>query len=125
MLTSTSTSSLSPIKRRIVWGLRIVLALVFGAAGLSKLAGAEQMLLVFDAIGVGHWFRYLTGVVEILGAVLLVVPATGFVAAALLLATMLGAIATHLFVIGGSFVPALILAHLCGWLVWTLRPTSA
>jgi putative oxidoreductase len=32
-------SSASPTQRRIVWGVRILLALAFGAAGLAKLAG--------------------------------------------------------------------------------------
>jgi len=44
----TSSSSTSPIQRRIVWGARILLALAFGAAGLAKLAGLPQMVQVFE-----------------------------------------------------------------------------
>jgi len=117
-------SSVSPTQRRIVWGVRILLALAFGAAGLSKLAGVPQMVQVFDAIGFGQWFRYLTGVVEVVGAVLLLVPATGFLGGLLLTATMVGAVATHLVLIGGNPAPALVLGLLSAFVVWRQRPVA-
>jgi putative oxidoreductase len=46
------------------------------------------MVQVFEAIGFGQWFRYVTGVVEVGGALLLLVPATGFFGALLLAVTM-------------------------------------
>ncbi|WP_018903459.1 DoxX family protein [Variovorax paradoxus] len=124
-MTSTSPASTSPIQRRIVWGVRILLALAFGAAGLAKLAGVPQMIQVFEAVGFGQWFRYLTGVVEVGGAVLLLVPATGFVGGLLLAATMAGAVATHLVLIGGSPAPAVVLLLLSAFVAWRLRPVPA
>jgi putative oxidoreductase len=118
----TTSTSLSPTQRRIVWGVRILLALAFGAAGIAKLAGVPQMVQVFDAIGVGQWFRYLTGAVEIAGAVLLLIPAFGFVGGLVLFATMVGGVATHLLLIGGSPVPALVLGLLSAFVAWRLRP---
>ncbi|CAN7684340.1 DoxX family protein [Variovorax sp. LjRoot84] len=114
----------SPTQRRIVWGVRILLALAFGAAGLSKLAGVPQMVQVFDAIGFGQWFRYLTGAVEVVGAVLLLVPATGFFGGLLLAATMVGAVATHVVLIGGNPAPAVVLGALAAFVAWRLRPVS-
>lgn len=120
----TTSSSLSPAtKRRILWGARILLALVFASAGIAKLVGVPQMVQVFDAIAVGQWFRYLTGSVETLGAVLLVVPATGFAGSLLLFATMAGAISIHLLVIGGSPMPAMVLGLLTVLVASQLRPT--
>ena len=72
---------LSTTQRRIVWGVRALLALAFGVAGMAKLAGMPQMVQVFDAIGVGQWFRYVTGVVEVLGAVLVLSGVVGVLAA--------------------------------------------
>jgi putative oxidoreductase len=118
----TSSTFSSPTQRRIVWGLRILLALAFGAAGIAKLAGAPQMVQVFEAIGFGQWFRYVTGAVEVVGAVLLLVPATGFLGGLLLTATMAGAVATHLVLIGGSPAPAVVLALLSAFVTWRLRP---
>ena len=120
-----TSAPLSLTQGRIVWGVRILLALAFGAAGVAKLAGAAQMVQVFDAIGFGQWFRYLTGTVEIVGTILLLVPAAGFYGAALLTATMVGGVATHLLLIGGNPVPALVLGMLSAFVAWRLRPVSA
>ncbi|MGJ7527076.1 DoxX family protein [Variovorax sp. GB1P17] len=120
----TSQHPTSPTQRRIVWGVRILLALAFGAAGASKLAGVPQMVQVFDAIGFGQWFRYVTGLVEVGGAVLLLVPATGFLGGLLLAATMVCGVATHLVLIGGNPAPAAVLALLSGFVAWRLRPVS-
>jgi uncharacterized membrane protein YphA (DoxX/SURF4 family) len=116
--------ALSPTHPRIVRAVRILLALAFGAAGLAKLAGVPQMVLVFDAVGFGQWFRYLTGGVEIVGAVLLLVPAAGFFGGLLLAATMVCAVATHLMLIGGNPAPAVVLGALAAFVAWRLRPVS-
>lgn len=107
-----------------VWGVRIVLALAFAAAGAAKLAGMPQMVANFEAIGFGQWFRFFTGVVELLGVVLLLVPRTGFFGGLWLGGTMVVAVASHLLLIGGSPVPAIILGLLCALVVYQLRPTN-
>jgi len=119
-----TTSSLSLTQRRIVWGVRILLVLAFGAAGGAKLAGVPQMIQVFEAIGVGQWLRYLTGAIEVAGVVLLLVPSAGFFGGLLLSATMIGGVATHLVVIGGSPVPAMVLGLLSAFVAWRLKPIS-
>jgi putative oxidoreductase len=108
--------------RRILWTLRVLLALFFGAAGAAKLAGAGQMVQIFDLIGIGQWFRYVTGIVEVTGAILLLVPITGFFGGLLLCVTMVVAVATHLLVIGGSPMPAIVAAFLSGLVAYRLRP---
>jgi putative oxidoreductase len=55
---------------------------------------------VFAQIGIGQWFRYATGAVEIMGAVLLMIPRATMIAVAMLACTMVGALAAHVFVIG-------------------------
>ena len=57
-----------------LWILQIGAAGMFLMAGFSKLSGDPQMVGLFDAIGLGQWFRYLTGSLEVLGAVLLLIP---------------------------------------------------
>ncbi|WP_374356504.1 DoxX family protein [Chitinimonas sp.] len=122
--TSTSTPLASTMQRRIVWGIRIVLALAFGAAGYAKLADVPQMIQIFESIGFGQWFRYVTGAVEVAGAALLLVPAAGFIGGLVLTATMVGAVATHLLLIGGSPIPALVLGLLSAFVTWRQRPMS-
>lgn len=88
------------------WVVRLLLAAAFVAAGGAKLAGAPMMVQTFDGIGIGQWFRYLTGTIEVASAVMLLLPSTRLLAAAALACTMVGAIITHLAVIGGTPVPA-------------------
>jgi len=93
-----------------LWGVQVVLAGMFLLAGGSKLAGVAAMVALFDAVGVGQWFRYVTGGIEVVSAVALLVPSLAAFGAMALVPTMIGAIATHLFIIGGSpGVPVLLL----------------
>ena len=82
-----------------VWALRVFLALIFVAAGLDKFLGA-MWVRVFNDIGFGQWFRYLTGIVEVLGGCLLLVPRVTVVAVPVLVCTMLGALLVHFTVVG-------------------------
>ena len=38
---------------------------MFLMAGFKKFSGDEQMVGLFSAIGIGQWFRYLTGTIEV------------------------------------------------------------
>ena len=105
-----------------LWVLQIGAAAMFLMAGGSKLAGAPEMVGLFDVIGVGQWFRYLTGVIEVGSAVMLLIPSLAFYGAALLVPTMIGAVLTHLFIVGGSPAMALVLLLAVGTIAWARRP---
>jgi putative oxidoreductase len=85
-----------------LWVVQVGTAAMFFMAGGNKLTGNPQMVGLFEAIGIGQWFRYLTGGLEIIGAVLLLIPALSGLGGLLLTAVMLGAVATHLLIIGGN-----------------------
>jgi putative oxidoreductase len=87
------------VRRTAEWALRVLLAVAFVAAGLDKFMG-PMWVRVFNEIGFGQWFRYFTGVVEVLGGVLLLVPRATPVAIPMLVCTMAGAILVHLTVVG-------------------------
>jgi uncharacterized membrane protein YphA (DoxX/SURF4 family) len=57
---------------------------------------------IFKKIGLGHWFRYFTGGLEVVGAILVLVPRTAGFAATLLGMTMVGAVDIHLLITGGN-----------------------
>ena len=57
------------------------------------------MIALFDAVGLGQWFRYVTGSLEVLGALLLIVPGTTAFGAVLLACVLAGAVVTHLTVL--------------------------
>jgi uncharacterized membrane protein YphA (DoxX/SURF4 family) len=107
------------------WTLQALAGAMFLFAGTSKLAGVPMMVQMFDVIGVGQWFRYVTGTIEVVGAVLLFVPSLARFGALALAATMVGAIITHLFIVGGNpAVPIVLLAATT--ITWaTTGPMSA
>src|SRR5947199_8040230 len=91
------------MKRTVgLWVLQIAVAALFTLAGTLKLAGGPMEVELFNAIGIGQWYRYVTGALEVGGAIALFVPALAPFAALTLAAVMTGAVFTHLFVIGGS-----------------------
>src|SRR2546425_9499677 len=104
-----------------LWILQIGAAGMFLMVGFLKLAGDPRMVELFEAIGLGQWFRYVTGSLEVLGAVLLLIPRLSGLGALLLVGAMLGAVATHLFVVGGNPLPAMILLIVTGVVAWGRR----
>jgi putative oxidoreductase len=104
-----------------LWILQIGAAGMFLMVGFLKLSGDAQMVGLFDAVGLGQWFRYVTGSLEVMGAVLLLVPRLSGLGALLLVGVMLGAVPTHLFVVGGSPLPAIILLIVTGVTAWGRR----
>jgi uncharacterized membrane protein YphA (DoxX/SURF4 family) len=110
-----------PTRRIGAWTLQIILAAAFLAAGSAKLAGVPFMVELFDQIGLGQWFRIVTGAVEIVGAVALVVPGLASIGALWLGFTMVCAVATHVFVLHTSPVPAFVLVLLSALVVYLRR----
>jgi len=104
-----------------LWILQVAAAGMFLMAGFAKLSGDPQMVGMFDAIGFGQWFRYLTGSFEILGALLLLIPRLSGLGGLWLVGVMLGAVATHLFIIGGSPLMAIILLIVVAVIAWGRR----
>ena len=87
-------------KTYLLLGVKALLTLAFVAAGLAKLAGVQMMVDEFGLLGLGQWFRYVTGIIEIGSAILLWVPGKTAYGAALLCCTMVGALLAHIFVLG-------------------------
>ena len=107
----------------VVWTLSILCAAMFLFAGGSKLAGQAEMVQVFEMVGLGQWFRSLTGIIEVTGAALLLVPSLAFYGAVALAVTMVGAIITHLFVIGGSPLVPIVLLAATSTIAYLRRPS--
>jgi putative oxidoreductase len=100
------------------WILQGLLAAAFLVAGTTKLAGPQMQVAFFEKIGLGQWFRYFTGGLEVIGAILVLVPRTAVVGAALLGVTMVGAVDIHLLITGGSPVPSVVLLVIAVAVIW-------
>jgi len=80
------------------WVLRVGIGLVFVLFGFEKFTDASWVVF-FNQVGFGQGFRYLTGIVEIAGGALLLIPPATRAGAAILAATMAVASLIHVFVL--------------------------
>ena len=97
----------------MAWLPRLAVGIAFaGFIGASQFSNDphNEWIALFDRIGLGQWFRYFTG------GVLLLIPRTPTLGAAMLACTMIGAMAVHVFVLHTA-VFALLPAILLGAIV--------
>jgi uncharacterized membrane protein len=96
--------------RRLVWVPQIALALAVAPGGVLKLTDDPAMVDMFTTIGAGQWFRYTIGMLELAGALGLLIPRLAAPAATGLTALLLGATVTNVAILDQP--PYLPLAYL-------------
>lgn len=107
-----------------LWALQILLALLFAAAAIPKLSGAAASVAMFATIGAGQWFRYFIGVIELAGAIGLLVPRLAGLAALGLVVDMIGATGVQIGIFhSNQWFPATVLV-LCALLAWGRWPQT-
>jgi putative oxidoreductase len=109
----------------VFWTLQVLAALMFLFAGSAKLLGSPDMVALFDAVGIGQWFRYVTGSLEVLGALLLLVPGKTALGAVLLACIMAAAVATHLTILHTAATAPLVLFAVTAVIAWGRRSQLA
>lgn len=57
-----------------LWTAQILLALFFVVAAGAKLIGTQQAMEQYAMLGFGEWFRWFNGLVELAGAIGLLIP---------------------------------------------------
>jgi len=63
-----------PARKIVLWILCVLAACEFLVAGGMKLISHPMEVDMFAKIGIGQWFRYFTGVIEVLCAIGLLIP---------------------------------------------------
>ena len=86
--------------RILSWLLRLSAAFILLQTLFFKFTGAEESVWIFSTLGVEPWGRYASGVVELVTAVLLLVPSTAALGGVLAVGVAGGAIMSHLAVLG-------------------------
>lgn len=116
-------ASVRPSMLQVVlgWVICVLLALVFLMAGGMKLLSKPALVQEFEQIGLGQWFRYFTGALEVTGAVCLLIPKLSRWGALLLAAVMIGAIIAHLTVLHSPPSLPIALLFLAALAVWLRR----
>src|ERR1051325_5938311 len=98
---------LSKAQTVVSWLLQLAVAGILLQTLFFKFTGAEESVYIFSSVGrflgIGGaepWGRIGSGVIELVAALLLLVPATVPLGALVTMAVMSGAIASHLFILG-------------------------
>jgi putative oxidoreductase len=110
--------TVEPVPSRLgvlaTWLPRIAVALVFLSVGSAKFRDPMWVRL-FGEIGLGQWFRYVTGVMQIAAGVLVLIPRTSLAGITLAGCTMFGASVAWVTVLhapGNAPIPGALLAML-------------
>ena len=112
---------MKPVLKTSLW---VILAILFLGAGGSKLLNPDAHAENFAHWGYPLWFLYVTGIIEVGGAIGLFIPAIRLHATLLLSVTMVGAFVTHLRAGEMRALPVpLVLLFLLVFLAWILRPS--
>ncbi|RAJ56476.1 DoxX-like protein [Streptomyces sp. Amel2xB2] len=110
-----------------LWVLQALLALFFvlGSA-FPKLTGASAAVESFEQIGLGMWFMYVVGLLELAGGLALITPWLSGLSAICLIALLIGAFTTQMTVVDGeNAVFPLIMMVPIAVVAWGRRDTLA
>lgn len=84
----------------ISWILRIGAAIILLQTLYFKFTGAPESVYIFTKVGAEPWGRIGSGVVELIAAILLLTPQFNWLGSLLAVGVMMGAIASHLTILG-------------------------
>jgi len=87
-------------RTRVAWLLQVVVAVILLKTLYFKFTGAPESVYIFQQVGMEPWGRYVSGVTELLAAVLLLWPGRAAWGALLALGVISGAIFFHLTRLG-------------------------
>lgn len=85
---------------KFTWAAQILAAVILGQTLLFKFSGAPESVELFTTLGVEPFGRIGLGLVELVAVVLLLLPRTAALGGLLTLGLMLGAVGSHLTVLG-------------------------
>jgi putative oxidoreductase len=104
-----------------LWVVRIIVAGLFLFAAFMKLIGTQMEIDVFNTVGLGQWFRYVTGLMELIGAVTLLIPAVSAFGAVLLLIVDIGAFIAQVTSLHMDWIHPIVIGVILGWLIFIQR----
>jgi putative oxidoreductase len=114
---------MSRTQNLVSWGCQLLVAGILLQTLFFKFTGAEESVYIFTRVGAEPWGRIGSGVMELIAAIMLLVPALVPYGAILTIGAMSGAILSHLTVLGievkgdGGLLFGLALSCLVGALV--------
>ncbi len=87
-------------KTIFTWVVKLIAVIILVQTLYFKFTGAEESVYIFTKLGIEPFGRIGSGIVELIASILILFPRTTLLGALLGAGTMLGAIFSHLFVLG-------------------------
>jgi len=84
----------------VSWSCRVIAAAILLQTLFFKFTGSEESVYIFTKVGLEPWGRYVSGVVELIAAILLLTPLFGWIGGLVAMGVMAGAIFSHLTKLG-------------------------
>jgi len=109
------------VRAAILWILRVVVAGLFLLAGYMKLSGQAMMIGEFDRVGFGQWFRIVTGVLEVVGSLCVLVPAVSVFGAMIVLLVDVGAFFAQAFILHDDIIHTIVIGLVICALIFLQR----
>jgi uncharacterized membrane protein YphA (DoxX/SURF4 family) len=125
MTTLVQSGTTAKWKTIALWTLRGLLALLFLYASLMKLSGQPDMVAEFAKLGLGQWFRFLTGTLELAGGIAILVPRTSPFGALLLLCVDAGAFVAQISVLHIDWIHTVVIGLALAGVVFMQRDRLA
>ncbi len=122
---NTTTLNSPRILTISIWVLRVLVALMFLAAATMKLTSQPMMVAEFEQVGLGQWFRFLTGGLELIGAIAVLAPRTSILGALLLLLVDAGAFVAQIAVLHMDWVHTIVIGAVIALLIYLQRRATA
>ena len=112
-----------------IWSVKLTAVVILLQTLFFKFSSASESVYIFQTLGIEPYGRIGAGVVELIASILILIPRTTLLGALLGLGTMLGALFSHIFVLGivvqndgGTlFILAVITLLSCSLLVFAER----
>ena len=117
------------MKQYLPLTLRIIVAIILIQTLRFKFAAHPDSVYIFSKVGMEPYGRIITGVVELIAGVLILIPKTAWIGASLALGVISGAILMHLTKLGIEinndggilFITAVVTFILSGIVLWNNR----
>jgi DoxX-like family len=110
----------------LLWIVKLIAVLILLQTLYFKFTAAEESVYIFSTLGIEPYGRIGSGIIELIASILIVIPRTTILGALLGFGTMLGAIGSHLLILGlevkndgGTlFILAIITLLCCSFLLY-------
>lgn len=83
-----------------IWIVKLIAVIILVQTLFFKFTGAEESVYIFTKLGIEPFGRIGSGIVELIASIFILIPRTTLLGALLAMGTMMGALFSHIFVLG-------------------------